>query len=82
MIPLILFTFILIAFIHLSFNFITLIWRQHRSPLRYLPGPKSGGFFMGNLGEMHDQENTDLIRRWVKDHGRNFVYRGFIGGCR
>jgi len=37
---------------------------------------------MGNLEEMHDQENNNLIANWVSHYGPNFVYRGFIGGCR
>ncbi|TFK88470.1 cytochrome P450, partial [Polyporus arcularius HHB13444] len=37
---------------------------------------------MGNLREMHDQENNGLVARWTAEHGSTFVYRGFIGGCR
>ena len=37
---------------------------------------------MGNLREMHDQENNGLVARWAAEHGSTFVYRGFIGGCR
>jgi len=31
---------------------------------------------------MHDQENNNLIANWVSRYGPNFVYRGFVGGCR
>jgi hypothetical protein len=37
---------------------------------------------MGNLAEMHDQENNNLIAKWENQFGSTFVYRGFIGGCR
>lgn len=62
--------------------FLLLLWRQARSPLRFLDGPDSRSFFLGNLREMHDQENTNLIARWEAEHGSTFVYRGFIGGYR
>jgi hypothetical protein len=39
-------------------------------------------FLLGNLVEMHDMENTDLLSRWQAEYGRVFVYRGFVGGCR
>lgn len=62
--------------------FLSLLVRQRLSPLRHLPGPSSPSFFMGNLAEMHDQENTGLVARWEHQFGHSFVYRGFIGGCR
>ena len=37
---------------------------------------------MGNLREMHDQENTNLLARWEEVYGSTFVYHGFIGGRR
>lgn len=37
---------------------------------------------MGNLAEMHDQENNGLVARWEAAYGSTFVYRGFVGGCR
>ena len=63
-------------------TFIRLLIRQHRSPLRGLPGPPSHSFFMGNLKEMHDQENNNLVARWTASYGHTFVYRGFVGGYR
>lgn len=70
------------AVIHAVFPFLRLLARQARSPLRFMPGPPSQSFFMGNLREMHDQENNNLIQRWVETYGTTFVYRGFVGGCR
>lgn len=37
---------------------------------------------MGNLAEMHEQENNNLISIWESIYGSTFVYRGFIGGRR
>lgn len=68
--------------IYFLWTFLMLLVRQARSPLRHLPGPSSPSFFMGNLREMHDQENTGLVARWASSYGSTFVYRGFIGGCR
>lgn len=73
---------LLLSSLYLAKNFILLLIRQHRSPLRLLPGPPSPSFFMGNLIQMHDQENTNLIHDWVAAYGNTFSYRGFIGGSR
>ncbi|RPD75520.1 cytochrome P450 [Lentinus tigrinus ALCF2SS1-7] len=72
----------LLVGLYFAWTFLMLLLRQARSPLRHLPGPPSPSFFMGNLREMHDQENNALVARWVAEHGSTFVYRGFIGGCR
>lgn len=72
----------LLLFSYAVSGFVLLLVRQHRSPLRALRGPASPSFFMGNLLEMHDQENNDLVARWEADYGSTFVYRGFVGGCR
>lgn len=63
-------------------RFLLLLVRQALSPLRALPGPPCPSFFIGNLEEMHDQENTNLVSKWEKAYGTSFVYRGFIGGYR
>lgn len=73
---------VLLAAAYVLSTFLLLLVRQARSPLRHLAGPPSPSFFMGNLREMHDQENTDLVARWEAAYGSTFVYRGFIGGCR
>ncbi|KAF8158235.1 cytochrome P450 [Crassisporium funariophilum] len=79
LIPLLL---LLLLLCFLASGFLRLLLRQFRSPLRHLAGPPSPSLFMGNLEEMHDQENTNLIARWVHAYGSTFVYRGFVGGCR
>lgn len=63
-------------------TFLLLLLRQALSPLRHLRGPPSPSFFLGNLREMHDQENTNLVVRWEEQYGSTFVYRGFMGGAR
>ncbi|KAJ7808868.1 cytochrome P450 [Mycena olivaceomarginata] len=67
---------------YLLSGFITLLVRQALSPLALLRGPPCPSFFMGNLMEMHDQENNNLVAEWEAAYGSTFVYRGFIGGCR
>ncbi|KAK7469446.1 hypothetical protein VKT23_003917 [Stygiomarasmius scandens] len=67
---------------YLFFPFLTLIHRQRRSPLANLNGPPSRSWFLGNLVEMHDQENSFLIESWHDLYGSVFTYRGFVGGCR
>lgn len=76
--PLLLFAVLL----YLTHPFLTLLIRQCRSPLRLLPGPPSRSFLMGNLSEMHDMENTNLIHTWEEAYGSSWVYRGFFGGYR
>ncbi|KAE9402311.1 cytochrome P450 [Gymnopus androsaceus JB14] len=73
---------VLAAVLWLFIPFLRLLSRQWLSPLRFLPGPPSQSFFMGNLAEMHEQENTNLIANWEAKYGSTFVYRGFVGGCR
>ncbi|GJE91800.1 cytochrome P450 [Phanerochaete sordida] len=68
--------------LYVLWTFLALLVRQARSPLRRLRGPPSPSFFMGNLREMHDQENTGLFARWEAAYGSTFVYHGFIGGAR
>lgn len=63
-------------------TFLLLLLRQALSPLRHLRGPPSPSFFLGNLREMHDQENTNLVVRWEEQYGSTFVYRGFMGAAR
>ncbi|KAJ7175393.1 cytochrome P450 [Mycena filopes] len=72
--------FSLIAY--LLSGFILLLVRQFLSPLSLLRGPPCPSLFMGNLAEMHDQENNNLVAEWEAAYGSTFVYRGFIGGCR
>ena len=47
--------------LYILYTFISLLIRQAMSPLRKLSGPPSPSFFMGNLREIHDQENTNLV---------------------
>ncbi|KAJ7246417.1 cytochrome P450 [Mycena rebaudengoi] len=79
------FIYILLAFcliLYIFSSFIRLLIRQYLSPLGLLRGPACPSFFMGNLEEMHDQENNDLVAEWEAAYGSTFVYRGFVGGCR
>lgn len=82
--PILLIVAILLSFVVVFFvlPLARLLIRQRTSPLRHLPGPKCPSFFMGNLIEMHDQENTNLIASWEAVYGPTFVYRGFIGAPR
>ncbi|KAF7299325.1 Cytochrome P450 [Mycena indigotica] len=63
-------------------DFLALLIRQARSPLRTLSGPPPTSLLTGNLAALHDQENTDVVLRWEAAHGAAFVYRGFVGGRR
>ncbi|KAL7277334.1 hypothetical protein ACG7TL_009192 [Trametes sanguinea] len=68
--------------LYFLWTFLLLLVRQAISPLRHMPGPPSTSLFMGNLKELHDQENNGLVARWASSYGRAFVYRGFMGGRR
>ncbi|OJT07496.1 hypothetical protein TRAPUB_1681 [Trametes pubescens] len=72
----------LVLVFYFLWTFLLLLFRQARSPLRHLPGPPSASLFMGNLQDLHDQENTGLVARWASTYGSAFVYRGFMGGHR
>nr|BAL05157.1 cytochrome P450 [Phanerodontia chrysosporium] len=73
---------LLAAAMYVLWTFLALLVRQARSPLRHLRGPPSPSFLVGNLREMHDQENTALFARWEHRYGSTFVYHGFLGGAR
>ncbi|KAH9855328.1 cytochrome P450 [Lenzites betulinus] len=72
----------IVLVLYFVWGFLLLLFRQAGSPLRHLPGPPSASLFMGNLEDLHDQENTNLVARWARDYGTVFVYRGFMGGRR
>ncbi|THH28022.1 hypothetical protein EUX98_g6156, partial [Antrodiella citrinella] len=73
---------VVVPLLYVLAAFLRLLIRQCFSPLRSLPGPPSPSIFLGNLREMHDQENNDLVQRWAAAYGSTFVYRGFLNGCR
>ncbi|KAI0078237.1 cytochrome P450 [Panus rudis PR-1116 ss-1] len=73
---------VLVVVVGVCEEFLKHLARQWLTPLRGLPGPPSHSFFMGNLREMHDQENNNLVARWTELYGHTFVYRGFLGGSR
>jgi len=52
------------------------------SPLRLLPSPPSPSFFLGNLAQLADQENNDILHTWTEQYGHTFTYHGFINGHR
>lgn len=82
MASLLLFLPCLLLLIYALATFARILYRQSRSPLHRLRSPPVQSWFMGNLPEMHDQENTNLIARWAKKYGSTFAYHGFGGGCR
>ncbi|KAK0188253.1 cytochrome P450 [Armillaria mellea] len=72
----------LLLLLYLCSNFIRLLVRQCRSPLLRLPGPPSQSFLTGNLEQMHDMANSDLLSQWEAKYGPNYAYKGFLSGSR
>ncbi|KAG6815833.1 hypothetical protein H0H87_010913 [Tephrocybe sp. NHM501043] len=72
----------LLVFVSFLIPLLRIILRQLLSPLRRLPGPPSPSLFSGNLAELHDQENTPLLRDWEAAYGPTYVYSGFLSGPR
>lgn len=56
----------------------SIILARFSSPLRLLPSPPSPSLFLGNLAQLADQENNDVIHAWTKQYGQTFAYRGFF----
>lgn len=49
------------------------------SPARILQCPKSRSFIFGHLKEMFATENSELIDEWVKEFGKTFRFKAFVG---
>ncbi|KAA1473752.1 cytochrome P450 [Dentipellis sp. KUC8613] len=69
-------------FVYLLSPLFALLIHDHKSALRLLPGPPSTSFVTGNLAQVADQENNDIISTWTANYGTTLVYRGFVGGRR
>ncbi|KAG6854684.1 hypothetical protein C0991_003333 [Blastosporella zonata] len=80
MAPLLLLALLLLVF--LIAPFLRILLRQLRSPLHHLPGPPSRSLLTGNLADLHDQENTNILAHWERAYGPTYVYRGFLSGPR
>ncbi|KAJ7087052.1 cytochrome P450 [Mycena crocata] len=48
------------------------VYRNLTSPLRYLPGPKSAHWLLGNMKEFADDNGAGLEERWVQEYGHTF----------
>lgn len=59
---------------------------QYRSPLRFVPGPKSSNFLLGNLVEIGDWIDVATSRRtieqWTETFGPNFRCKLFFNVSR
>ncbi|CAK5269104.1 unnamed protein product [Mycena citricolor] len=57
------------------------ILRGMFSPAHALPGPESPSWFWGNLKQIMDDNDSGLVERWVKKHGRTMKWNTFLGGA-
>ncbi|KAJ7607627.1 cytochrome P450 [Mycena polygramma] len=55
------------------------VYRELTSPLRHIPGPKSGHWFWGNMKEFMEDEDSGLEERWVQRYGTTFKFHRFFG---
>ena len=60
----------------------SIILARFCSPLRLLQSPPSPSLFLGNLAQLADQENNDVVHSWIEQYGQTFAYRGFFSGHR
>jgi hypothetical protein len=56
----------------------SIILARFCSPLRLLPSPPCPSLFLGNLAQLADQENNDVVHTWIEQYGQTFAYRGFF----
>ena len=60
----------------------SIILARFCSPLRLLQSPPSPSLLLGNLAQLADQENNDVVHSWIEQYGQTFAYRGFFSGHR
>jgi hypothetical protein len=56
----------------------SIVLARFSSPLRLLQSPPTPSVFLGNLAQLADQENNDVIQTWTEQYGHTFAYRGFF----
>ncbi|KAG2140907.1 cytochrome P450 [Suillus bovinus] len=55
------------------------VWRNLRSPLRALPGPKGTSWLYGNVKDISNLDNPVLhCEQWVGQYGTTLKYKGFL----
>ncbi|KZT73023.1 cytochrome P450 [Daedalea quercina L-15889] len=59
--------------IYLQWRLIQLILRPYTSSLRYLPGPTSHNWLLGNLTQVYQSSN------WAEQYGDTLKYKGLFG---
>ncbi|KAF8626325.1 hypothetical protein AX15_004986 [Amanita polypyramis BW_CC] len=65
-----------------AFSLFKLASFLYRSPLRYLPGPKSSSWIYGNLREIWENDNSVVHEKWVSVYGPTLRYNGPLGMTR
>ncbi|CAE6422736.1 unnamed protein product [Rhizoctonia solani] len=53
--------------------------RHLSSPLRHLPGPPSGNWFLGHFFMLLETQNTTIWETWLEKYGKIMQIRGFCG---
>nr|GAT54231.1 predicted protein [Mycena chlorophos] len=64
---------------YVLYHLLRLVYEEFRSPLRFLPGPKSAHWLFGNIREIFRAENSVLHEQWVREFGDTLQYKLFFG---
>ncbi|KAJ7486941.1 cytochrome P450 [Mycena latifolia] len=64
---------------YVLYRAISMVYAKLTSPLRYLRGPKSTHWIMGNILELNADAGAGIEDRWVEDHGPTIKLNGILG---
>nr|GAT43310.1 predicted protein [Mycena chlorophos] len=64
------------AGLYVALAIIRRVWAYYRSPLRTMPSPPKGTFFLGNVQELMDDFET--TNRWRRQYGHIFKFQSLM----
>ncbi|KAJ7275843.1 cytochrome P450, partial [Mycena rebaudengoi] len=64
---------------YLFYKILKLVYKEMRSPLRSIPGPRRTHWFRGNFKDLKDDVGGSIEHEWFQQYGRTFRINGILG---